>query len=464
MKKAWAMELNNKLRPITEAQKEYHRLRSSKYIFVHDKSGNATCSRCGSEINIGHTSHKEELVCPSCASKLIVQHNWRMSKKLEVINWMVIPKAIDSHTLCLRYVLAHQLGTEPMRITEKARLFINEHRAEAEYYCLCGNEWRKGKHPYFATPSFMTPNRFWCLEAYEYPRNFFKLVYQVRSARLNEKLYKVGFDNIADYHRNYFIYHNDRCYPQNYKATSLMGMMKLDKPRYDVLKKNPCTGMMLFLQNEKDLNVKNFAEAEYSIVRYKDATTLSKRLSTTFTKANKYLENVNYSEHMHYLEMLTKIGYDIKDLYYSMPKDFKAADKKITKEYMEMYEREKLEREEKNNSLIKEISDGLRAMPKLQEFLNGSDGFLVYVPESANDLKEEGENRHNCVGTYVDRIAEGKTLVFFVRRLNDPTAPFIDMEICNGKIVQIREDHNKPVTDSNVIDFCERFATALKAA
>ena len=101
-------------------------------------------------------------------------------------------------------------------------------------------------------------------------------------------------------------------------------------------------------------------------------------------------------------------------------------------------------------------------MPDLQEFLSGSDGLLVYVPESTKDLVKESKALHNCLGTYAERIANGKTLVFFVRRLNDPTAPFVAFEYVNGDVVQCRADNNQNVNDDKIVSFVDAFAERLR--
>ena len=482
--KAWAIDYNKQLRPITKAQKKYHLMQSAKYIFVHDKDGNATCSCCEQKVNVGHTKHKSEVVCPNCAKKLTVQHTWRMSKYLEVINWLVIPKVIDDYTICLRYILAYARGNNPIDIHEAARLYISEKKKDAEYYwCNSKGEWNKGKGTYFRIPCALVPNKFWCLNATEYMQNFFKeinkldcfkyysaekeydfhsyssqLIYMIHAARLNEKLYKVGLDNVANYHRHYFIWHKDTCYKFNNKATNLIDMLMLDRARYNVLKKSDSYQMLCFLQNHPNLNIKNFEMAEYNTLAYETTENLSSKLGVSFAKMYTYLKQFNsYWEYEHYLDTLERLKYDIHDTYYSMPKDFRAAEKRITEEYTRR-------KNEKKDALIKKISDGLRAMPNLQEFLQGSNGLLVYVPESSAELIEEGKNQHHCVGTYVDRVAEGKTNIFFVRRLNDPTASFVTMEICKGDIIQIRGEDNKDITDTTVLDFCKRFADALKAA
>ena len=61
----------------------------------------------------------------------------------------------------------------------------------------------------------------------------------------------------------------------------------------------------------------------------------------------------------------------------------------------------------------------------------------------------------------MDRYAEGKTLIFFVRRIEDPTAPYIAMEYCHGRVVQCRYNYNKRVEDEKIIGFTNALAEAL---
>ena len=415
-----------------------------------------------------------------------------MSQYLEVINWMVIPKAIDSHTLCLRYVLAYQKRNEPMTIEECGRMFIDEYRAEPNYYWKnTKGEWIYGRGGYFRSASYFMPNRFDCHSAYEYPRNFFKeinkldcfkyypaekeydlrsfstqLHYVVRSARVNEKLIKAGLKNIADYHRSYYMQHEDRTYPLNNKATSLVDMLKLNKSRFKLLKENPTYETLSFLQKNADINGDLFRGVNFNSAKYVKVLELSEEIGVAWSKMLAYLNKseINCYEYSHYLSVTKGLGYDIKDSYYSMPKDFRMADKKVTEEYDKKLDEERIAKLSEKDALIKKISDGLRQMPDLQDFLNGANGLLVYVPESAKDLVEEGRALHNCIGTYVDRIANGKTMVFFVRKLDNPTAPFVAFEYYNGKVVQCRYDHNVTVVDTEIIDFVNRFADVLRKA
>jgi len=184
----------------------------------------------------------------------------------------------------------------------------------------------------------------------------------------------------------------------------------------------------------------------------------------SYKKLCEYLETVSTAEYEHYIENLEKLGYDIKDTYYSMPKDFRAADERITKEYEEKQKKSAEEKRKINDGLIKKISYGIRNMPNLKEFLDGSNGLLIYVPESSADLEKAGKEMHCCLGTYPTRVAEGKTMVFFVRKLDNPTAQFVAFEYCDGQVFQCRYAHNETVKDTQIIDFVNRFTSALKAA
>ena len=496
MVKAWAEQFNTKLKPITKAQKLYHQKISTKYLFItpeNKENGDYTCPKCGKKHHLGKTKHKSEVVCPSCTNKLIVQHTWRMSQYLETIRWMVVPTTVNDHVLCLRYVLAYQDRDKPMVVREAAREYIDEYHVEPELYCNYGNGngWERGRGTYFRTDSYIMPNRFWCRPAYEYPVNFFEeidkldcfkyysskieyqqdswvsqLGYMIHAARINEKLYKIGMKDIVTEHRYYFCTHGDRVMQLNYKEKSLKKIIGLDQLRFNFLMRYPSFGLWQWLKNNADVNLEWLDEAKGNTSQYTKAVDMVNKIHVSFSKANKYIAEVlgedKYYDYKHYLSNLEHLGYDIKDTYYSLPKDFEAADMRVTDEYMMKFEKERFEKRKKNDGLIKKISDGLRNMPDLKEFLDGSKGLLIYVPESVQDLTTEGRAMHNCIGTYVDRIAEGKTLVFFVRKLDNPTAPFVAFEYCDGKVIQCRYDHNKNVNDTQILDFVNRFADALR--
>lgn len=71
-----------------------------------------------------------------------------------------------------------------------------------------------------------------------------------------------------------------------------------------------------------------------------------------------------------------------------------------------------------------------------------ADGFLIRLPKNGKEITEEGKALHHCVGGYVDRMANGKTTILFVRRVSEPKKPFYTLEWLNGHVQQCRTDRN----------------------
>ena len=69
--------------------------------------------------------------------------------------------------------------------------------------------------------------------------------------------------------------------------------------------------------------------------------------------------------------------------------------------------------------------------------------YTFILPKDLQELKEEGQNLHHCVGTYADSVAKGKTVIVFVRQKEKIDNPLYTLEISNGKIVQLRGKQNK---------------------
>lgn len=61
---------------------------------------------------------------------------------------------------------------------------------------------------------------------------------------------------------------------------------------------------------------------------------------------------------------------------------------------------------------------------KRLNFLDGLtfDDYVVVVPQRLNDLQNEGKQQNNCVGYYYnDSIKRGENLIYFMRKINNPT-------------------------------------------
>lgn len=83
-------------------------------------------------------------------------------------------------------------------------------------------------------------------------------------------------------------------------------------------------------------------------------------------------------------------------------------------------------------------------------------GLIIRVPQNAEEIKAEGAALHHCVGTYVEQVARGQTMILFVRKATEPDKPYYTLEWKNNRVVQCRGSHNKDMT-SEVKGFVEVF-------
>lgn len=90
--------------------------------------------------------------------------------------------------------------------------------------------------------------------------------------------------------------------------------------------------------------------------------------------------------------------------------------------------------------------------------------YVIMLPHGVADVVREGQAQHNCVGSYVDRIAKRQSLVFFIRKKDDPSTSLVTAEYRNGRITQLYYKNNQRVNDREIVDiaseFCKRLCTS----
>ena len=154
-----------------------------------------------------------------------------------------------------------------------------------------------------------------------------------------------------------------------------------------------------------------------------------------------------------YVSWLAHLGYNTNDEYYLLPKDLVSAHDKLLKEKQEYDKEQERIRVKKESEAISRIVKKLKAsLDKNGKMQIRSKKYLAYI--------EEGRYNHNCVGTYVSRVAKGSTMLIFIRKLDDLDTPFYTMEFKNGQIVQCRGIHNKGA-EGDVLTFSKAVARKL---
>ncbi len=157
-----------------------------------------------------------------------------------------------------------------------------------------------------------------------------------------------------------------------------------------------------------------------------------------------------------YLHMCRRQAYDMKDKSVLFPKNCAAA-----------HDRE-AERIQKINDAQKNKAFGMAYAGFARKAALSNEELQIVCPKRANELVAEGRALHHCVGSYIDRVAEGRCLIVFVRRIEEPKKPYVTVEVRDGKIAQIHGDHNSDPTEEvkKFVDLWSRkvLPMALQAA
>lgn len=160
-----------------------------------------------------------------------------------------------------------------------------------------------------------------------------------------------------------------------------------------------------------------------------------------YTKAEK--EQMKYKDlgkdWLDYISWCASLKYNLNDMYVLLPPDFKKAHDRVMAEYQAYKDeiaRQRLAEFEKQIKILLEEAKGIPAMEMKTEKL------MIVFPKSGEEIKTEGKVLHHCVGTYVESVAKGETMILFVRKVDKPDEPYFTLEYRNGRVAQCRGKNN----------------------
>ncbi len=131
-----------------------------------------------------------------------------------------------------------------------------------------------------------------------------------------------------------------------------------------------------------------------------------------------------------YLRQCIDLDYDRTETAIIKPKNLLEAHHKLT-ELIKYHENEKMQQK------IEE----LRGWREQLRFSSGD--LIVIEPATAQEIIDEGKTLHHCVGGYAKDHAEGTTNIMFLRKKDDPKAPYYTIEVdTRGNIRQCYGAYN----------------------
>ena len=120
---------------------------------------------------------------------------------------------------------------------------------------------------------------------------------------------------------------------------------------------------------------------------------------------------------MDYLTMAQKLDYDLTVETVAMPKDLKQRHDAAAAIIRHQASEEERKRYEKRK----------RMLEKKYEFSLGE--LCILVPQSTEEIVQEGKTLHHCVGGYADRHMRGKTTILFLRKRRKQGRSFLTIEL-----------------------------------
>lgn len=144
-----------------------------------------------------------------------------------------------------------------------------------------------------------------------------------------------------------------------------------------------------------------------------------------------------YTDWMDYIGFCKELRYDLKNEFILYPKNLKQAHDRAADLVKAKRDREEAKRQQKMRNKIQVMSKELN-----EKYGMEYKGLIIRAPQNADEITKEGQTLHHCVGTYIKNIADGFTVVLFIRKEETPDEPYCTMEVRDRKIIQCRGKNN----------------------
>ena len=486
------------------------------YLFYDYNNGRsktqARCTYCEKFSVIERPKNNDVLRCTKCGQKVIAKAQGKRAayhedrETCQVVQ-QVSPYELVVHIYKLYWSYVKGKDTAGKSAYEVMRIFVRSDNGKdatmEPYYYDSGYDsvtrWRRGYHPgaLFGMECFISeetgeiylPGLENALQgtAWKYCalRQFYErtaipiqvshyLKMYLRHPLLVERLTKVGFENIvADVvYRHGFSDALDEMQARTHR------ILRVEKQDVPVLQEQK-VGMSLLKKYQAYVAIHLRGRAELfqwqlhnevseiptDIFQYMTAEKFMRYIDAQFPiyceacPANGYRDPTMETlviTYVDYLHMCRRQAYDMKDKSVLFPKNCAAA-----------HDRE-AERIQKINDAQKNKAFGMAYAGFARKAVLSNEELQIVCPKRANDLVDEGKALHHCVGSYIDKVAEGRCLIVFVRRVEEPKKPYVTVEVRDGKIAQIHGDNNSDPTEEvkKFVDLWSRkvLPMALQAA
>ena len=89
--------------------------------------------------------------------------------------------------------------------------------------------------------------------------------------------------------------------------------------------------------------------------------------------------------------------------------------------------------------------------------------FSVILPKSSESIFKEGTELNHCVGSYINDVLDGRSIIMFLRKNSDIDTPYYTIEIdhTSKEILQVRGKNNRDMTET-VKTFIDKYSKIIQ--
>ena len=469
-----------------------HREVMPQYIFYdYQRKGpeRAFCTACRHEVSIAAAKHNTSGTCPRCKKEITFKCRGRRGRIFDRATVQVLQKA-EGNGLVLRIIKVYRSFADSdipnhFEIWENARQFITlsssgQCSVDAYYYHYKAGydltPWCNGYRPVFDRWKYNftadmsgvlyqrnlsdtlkdTPWAYSQLEAFSGIASFsgvatFLSAYIKRPKiehLIKMKLYRLVSGII------YGGYSYSALQAINFNGENMRAILGIDRPYFPLLRElNPSIDQLHLIRQLLQADHKpsteqikwfiaskiSNADAAKELLAHMSVHKLQRYVEQQFApedeaalkRVDYYKMNTLITDYHDYLCMCKELQYDVKNSFILFPHELKAAHDSVAKTL----------KDKRTAEHEKAIAGSFDEWQKRYQYQ--SKELMMIPPHSAKEIVNEGAALHHCVSLYVKNVAEKKSVILFVRSVDEPDKSLCTVEVKDGQVTQARGFDNE---------------------
>lgn len=469
-----------------------HREVMPQYIFYdYQRKGpeRAFCTACRHEVSIAAAKHNASGTCPRCKKKITFKSRGKRGRIFDRATVQVLQKA-EGNGLVLRIIKVYRSFADSdipnhFEIWENARQFITlsssgQCSVDAYYYHYKAGydltPWCNGYRPVFDRWKYNftadmsgvlyqrnlsdtlkdTPWAYSQLEAFSGIASFsgvatFMSAYIKRPKiehLIKMKLYRLVSGII------YGGYSYSALQAINFNGENMRAILGIDRPYFPLLRElNPSIDQLHLIRQLLQADHKpsteqikwfiaskiSNADAAKELLAHMSVHKLQRYVEQQFApedeaalkRVDYYKMNTLITDYHDYLCMCKELQYDVKNSFILFPRELKAAHDSVAKTL----------KDKRTAEHEKAIAGSFDEWQKRYQYQ--SKELMMIPPHSAKEIVDEGAALHHCVRLYVKNVAEKKSVILFVRSVDEPDKSLCTVEVKDGQVTQARGFDNE---------------------